>query len=75
MKKYIFMIVYTDYQYDARVRREAETLAICKEFDVTVFTLRQKQYARKYDLNDVHIVESREKKYDGRVGPNMFCHI
>jgi len=60
------MIVYTDYLFDARVRREAETLASLEEFAVSVLALKQREKPRNFVVEDVHLYEVNEKKYNGK---------
>ena len=66
MKKHVLMIVYTDYLLDARVRREAETLASLDEFAVSVLALTQQAKPRNFIVESVHLYEVNEKKYDGK---------
>ena len=54
MKKHVLMIVYTDYLLDARVRREAETLASLDEFAVSVLALKQQAKPRNFIVESVH---------------------
>ena len=72
MKKQIYMIAYTNYPSDARVRREAETLAATGEFEVTFLCLQDKDTAKSYELENVKIIELNVKKYRGH---NKFSHI
>ena len=60
------MIVYGDYLTDARVRREAETVASDAGCQVTDVALKRQNAAREFDLNGIHVVEANVKKYDGR---------
>jgi len=68
MKKKIYMIVYTWYSIDARVIREAETLASNTENEVYIITLKEKEKSKSYTLNNVHIEEMEIKKYTGNSG-------
>lgn len=72
MKKQICMIAYTNYPSDARVRREAETLAATGEFDVTFLCLQENGIAKSYELEKVRVVELDVRKYRGH---NKFSHI
>ncbi len=66
MKKHVLMIVYTDYLIDARVRREAETLALLDEFDVAVIAPKQNDISRNVTIDGVHLIQVKEKKYAGK---------
>jgi glycosyltransferase involved in cell wall biosynthesis len=59
------MIAYTDYQYDARVRREAETLTRTREFEVTILTLKEGNHPRRFEMGGVRVIEVDQKKYEG----------
>lgn len=72
MKKQIYMIAYASYPSDARVRREAETMAATEDFDVTVLSLKDKETAKSYELENVRVMELDVKKY---VGHNEFNHM
>jgi glycosyltransferase involved in cell wall biosynthesis len=72
MKKKICMIAYTSYPSDARVRREAETLAATGEFEVTFLALQEKDTATSYDMENVKIIELNTRKYRGH---NKFKHL
>ncbi len=61
------MIVYTDYKWDARVRREAEALAAAGH-KVTVYTLREESKCRDYILDDVRVREVPVSRYMGDNG-------
>ena len=54
-------IVYTDYLFDARVRREAEILALFDEFDVTVIVPKQKNVSLNVAIDGVHLIKVKEK--------------
>ena len=64
MKK-VLMIAYTDYTHDARVRREAETLARTPGFEVSILTLKEGRCPRDFDLGGVRIREVDQHKYQG----------
>ena len=64
--KNVVMIVYTDYHLDARVRREAETLARTGRFRVSVLTLKRGEKPGVFELQGVHVAEVNEKKYSGK---------
>jgi glycosyltransferase involved in cell wall biosynthesis len=64
-KKRVCMIVYTIYPTDARVRREAETLASSGAFDVTVFCLKENKTPKAYSKENVNIRELNAGKYGG----------
>ncbi len=63
--KNICMIAYTMYTTDARVRREAETLA-AHGYSVTLLTLREDTTWTKKTINGVHIHVLKAEKYLGR---------
>ena len=63
---FICMVVYTDYAFDARVRREAETLA-ANGFHVRCLCLRtNRQTGSEFVLDGVHVRELRISKYRGK---------
>jgi glycosyltransferase involved in cell wall biosynthesis len=64
--KTICMIVYSDYQIDARVRREAETLVL-NGFRVLCLTPYIGQARREFTLNGVQIKELTIAKYRGKI--------
>ena len=64
MKK-VLMIAYTDYRYDARIRREAETLSRTNEFQVAILTLMEGERPRCFEMGGVRVIEVKQKKYDG----------
>ena len=64
-KKQVCMIVYTLYPFDARVRREAETLTACGSFEVTVLCLKENGAARSYLKEMVSVKELNLGKYAG----------
>jgi len=64
--KHVCMIAYTNYSTDARVRREAETLAETGEFNVTFLSLMEGKTARSYVRDGVHVRELRIRKYRGK---------
>lgn len=66
MKKRICMIVYSDYFWDARPRREAETLSALPGYRVTVLALKTTVRPRTYDLDGVNVVEMDETQYCGK---------
>ncbi len=66
MAKHVCMIAYTNYATDARVRREAETLAETGEFHVTFLSLMEGKTARSYVRDGVHVRELRIRKYRGK---------
>ena len=59
------MIAYTDYAGDARVRREAETLA-AKGFNVVCLTNKNGGKPTRYTLDGVEVRELRVSKYRGK---------
>lgn len=63
--KNVCMIVYAIYPFDNRVRREAETIASCGHFEVTVLCLKETKTARTYVREKVNVRELNVAKYDG----------
>lgn len=59
------MIAYTNYRFDARVRREAEALA-GHGFQVLCLTPRNSSEDRKFNLNGVQVRELNVPKYRGK---------
>jgi glycosyltransferase involved in cell wall biosynthesis len=59
------MVAYTDYVFDARVRREAETLA-SNGFRVICLKTKSGPEPRRYVLNGVEIREVGVQKYQGK---------
>jgi glycosyltransferase involved in cell wall biosynthesis len=59
------MIAYTDYAIDARVRREAETLA-AHDFNVRCLTTKNGGTAKRFTLDGVEVEELRVAKYRGK---------
>jgi glycosyltransferase involved in cell wall biosynthesis len=72
MKKNVCMIVYNDYLVDARVQREAETLAASKEYKVRVLALKSDGKHQAYELNGVLVNASPKEKYCGK---SLFRYI
>ncbi len=60
------MVAYTEYSTDARIRREAETLASLSGFDVRLLSLREGPAPREYEKNGVVIHELPIAKYQGK---------
>lgn len=60
------MIAYTNYSTDARVRREAETLAALPDYKVFVLTLKESSSPRTYHLEGVEVRELNARKYQGK---------
>lgn len=65
MKKKVCMIAHTVYEYDNRVRREAEALIFDGEFAITLLSLKKGDTPRKYTLNGVEIIELSQQKHQG----------
>lgn len=72
MKKHVCMIAYTNYKSDARVRREAETLAATGNFEVSFLALKEEENARTYELENVKVIELNVKKFRGQNKINHF---
>ncbi len=62
----ICMIAYTNYASDARVRREAETMASLPEYEVSFLVLKEQNKPRTYELDAVKIIEVNTQKYRGK---------
>lgn len=65
MEKNIWMIAYTNYSIDARVRREAETIASLPEYRVHLLALKEMKESRSYVLDGVEVHELNVAKYRG----------
>jgi glycosyltransferase involved in cell wall biosynthesis len=59
------MVAYTNYRFDARVRREAETLA-AQGFHVVCLTNRNGEKPEQYELDGVEVRELDVPKYRGK---------
>lgn len=59
------MIGYCSYKIDARIRREAETLAAHPHFSVTVIVPKEESTRQTYLLEGVRVVEVNARKYRG----------
>lgn len=66
------MLAYTEYSTDARVRREAEALAVVPDFKVRVLCLTEGDKARIWEKNKVTVEEIPQKKY---VGDNQLRYL
>jgi len=66
-KKNIVMIAYSNYMTDARIRREAETLASTQEYEVTVLALKKGKRERLYTNGGVIVQELSTSKYQGKI--------
>src|SRR5438874_1294372 len=66
MDRHICMIAYTTYSTDARVRREAETVAALTPYRVSVLVLRERAEPRTYLLDGVEVKELDIPKYRGK---------
>ena len=65
MTKHIWMIAYTTYSIDARVRREAEAIASLPEYRVHLLALKEMKVPRSYVLDGVEVQELNVAKYRG----------
>jgi glycosyltransferase involved in cell wall biosynthesis len=65
-KKSVIMVAYSNYLTDARIRREAETLASTREYEVTVLALRNGAQRRSYTNGGVAVRELKIAKYQGK---------
>jgi glycosyltransferase involved in cell wall biosynthesis len=70
--KQILMIAYSEYPYDARVRREAEALAHSGLYEVSVLTLKTGERPKTSEIGGVKIFEIDQAKY---VGSNKLLYI
>jgi glycosyltransferase involved in cell wall biosynthesis len=59
------MVAYTNYVFDARVRREAETL-VANGYRVTCINVRNGHKPERYMLNGVDVRELNVQKYQGK---------
>jgi len=66
MRKNICMIVYSNYLTDARVRREAETLASLPDYKVLVLALKESGSPKTYINKGVEVRELNVPKYRGK---------
>ena len=66
MTNHICMIAYTTYSTDARVRREAETVASLPGCLVSVVVLREGPDPRNYVVDGVEVLELNVPKYRGK---------
>src|SRR3990172_3717218 len=64
--KHVCMIAYTTYSLDARVRREAETVASIPGHAVTVLSLREQENPRILEKGGVLIKELNIAQYRGK---------
>lgn len=60
------MVAYTNYLIDARVRREAETLATLPNYKVLVMVLKESTSPRAYSIDGVEVRELNVNKYRGK---------
>lgn len=74
--KHVCMIAYTTYSLDARVRREAETVASIPGHAVTVLSLREQENPRILEKGGVLIKELNIAKYRGKSSSNyIFSYV
>jgi glycosyltransferase involved in cell wall biosynthesis len=64
--KRVCMVAYTVYDWDARIRREAETLAATAEYEVRVLALKTDEVVREYVLNGICVQQLNVRKYRGK---------
>jgi glycosyltransferase involved in cell wall biosynthesis len=65
-KKNVVMVAYSNYLTDARIRREAETLASTGEYEVTVLSLNNGKQGGSYRNGGVVVRELKTPKYQGK---------
>jgi glycosyltransferase involved in cell wall biosynthesis len=70
--RYVCMIAYTFYDFDGRVRREAETLA-ANGFHVRCLTPMRGSKPEPYEIRGVTVHELRVSKYQGKSKPVYFA--
>ncbi|MDT8366719.1 MAG: glycosyltransferase family 4 protein [bacterium] len=71
-----WMLVYTLYPYDSRVRREAESVAALQGHDVRVLCLKEEETPRTYELQGVTVDELNVPKYRGKgAGRYVFSYL
>ncbi len=66
MKKNIFMIAYTTYSGDPRIRREAETLASFNGNSVYIVVPKEGLSRKKYRMDGVNVIEANVRQYQGK---------
>lgn len=66
--KHVCMVAYTIYPSDARVRREAKTVASLPDHKVTVLVLKEQATQRTYEMDGVVVQELDIGKYRGKSG-------
>lgn len=66
IRKHVCMVAYTAYPYDARVRREAETIASLDGYSVICFLPKSGATAVSTVLNNVSLIELRTRQYQGK---------
>jgi glycosyltransferase involved in cell wall biosynthesis len=64
-KRNILMIAYSDYIVDARIKREAETLAV-NGWDVSILVLAQNKRPSTQMINNVKVIELNMRKFRGQ---------
>ena len=64
-KKQVCMVAYTTYEFDARVRREAETLVSLNEYEVLFIVPKGGKIPRKRVVDGISVMELNTRKYQG----------
>ena len=59
------MVAYTEYQHDARVRREAEALAHTCRYQVSILVLKTGERPKTSEIAGVRVIEVNQAKYAG----------
>lgn len=72
MRKKVLMIAYTDYAWDARIKREAGTLAETSAYAVRLLCLKEGKERQSYVEDGVHVDELNIRKYSGG-NPFKYC--
>jgi glycosyltransferase involved in cell wall biosynthesis len=75
-RRSVYMIAYTQYPLDTRVRREAEALASLKKYDVMVVAPKTEKEQKTYELNGVKVVELNTERYwRENIFAYMMCYM
>lgn len=63
--KRVCMIAYTQYKYDHRIQREAETLATQGGYEVSLIVPKESDVPNVYEKHGVHVKELNMRQYQG----------
>jgi glycosyltransferase involved in cell wall biosynthesis len=64
--KQVCMLAYTQYTYDNRIRREAETLAAQGNYKVSLLVPKESDAPQTYEVNRVRVRELNVQQYQGK---------